>query len=60
MDRFAIETNGKGVCWIKDCFAKEYGMPERAVAINFKGFRRAETVRNLLNAEWQEFEHNPE
>ncbi len=59
MDRFMV-VQEKNYCWIKDCMAIEYKMPERGVAINFTSYASAEWVVNILNVEWRKFEQKPE
>lgn len=59
MDRFIVKKVRDRVYQIVDTQAKQYNMPEM-VGIYFKWENQADTVCNLLNAEWAEFERSPE
>lgn len=59
MDRFSVEVKGKVFC-VRDNMNVAFMPHEYATAIYFKTKLRAETIANIMNAEWQEFCANPE
>ena len=63
MERFTVIEHGKPRKW---WIIMDNGYPDcpacydhQQVGINFANRMRAQTVANLLNAEWKEFEQNP-
>lgn len=59
MDRFSVK-NKNNIYYISDNLSKVYHMPDMAVSIYFKSLQRAQVICDIMNAEWQEFENNPE
>lgn len=61
MDRFIVEQQKSKAFMVKDTMANTLKQPtEMAVAIYFKHQQRAAAICNIMNAEWSEFEANPQ
>lgn len=60
MDQFTAEQHNE-VFFVRDNQAQQLGLEEEmAVALYFKTKDRPERIANMMNAEWKEFERNPE
>lgn len=59
MNRFTVVQMNPKNYWIRDSQHRSFGMPERAVTINFGNPDSAQTVCTILNTEWKRFCLNP-
>lgn len=55
MKRYTVQGCIKGAFWIRDELAEEFGMPARAVTLNFWFSLDAERVADILESEWIDF-----